>query len=311
MMPVNRSVRAMDADVTNQYWITLYWVITTMTTIGFGDIKPQTQYEIWTCILCQIIGAAAFGFIVGNMTNIAQLLNGRKEKITGEINELNLLLRHFKAPRDLQRHATKLVRHQFHMPVKLIKRDIIDRVPTWIAVDIAKEAFRNVLHRCKLFGQASDHVLDKLYLRLQPVTLVPGEYLFRARDRSRAIIFVLNGTVHMIDNDPSARQILRTRSASWYSGATSPQNVSQDDVVSSVLSGGFVGENSLICGLDFFKYSARAQRTCNLLYLPASDIKQAFEDSRQDLTKIRMRCQLRQSRFQCLIKLTRILRHVF
>jgi len=311
MMPVNRSVRAMDADVTNQYWITLYWVITTMTTIGFGDIKPQTQYEIWTCILCQIIGAAAFGFIVGNMTNIAQLLNGRKEKLTGEIDELNLLLRHFKAPRDLQRHATKLVRHQFHKPVKLIKRDIIDRVPTWIAVDIAKEAFRNVLHRCKLFGQASDHVLDKLYLRLQPVTLVPGEYLFRARDRSRALIFVLNGTVHIVDNDPSAKsaeRTLRRQRTSWYAGATSPQNAAKDDVVSSILSGGFLGENSLICGLDFFEYSARAQRTCDLLYLPARDIIQAFEDS-QDLAKIRVRCQLRQSRFLCLIKLTRILRH--
>ena len=309
MMPGNRSVRAMDADVTNQYWITLYWVITTMATIGFGDIKPQTQYEIWTCILCQIIGAAAFGFIVGNMTNIAQLLNGRKEKLTGEIDELTVLLRHFKVPRDLQRHATKLVRHQFHKPVKLIKRDIIDKVPTWIAVDIAKEAFRNILHRSCLFAHAPTHIVDFLYLHLEPLTLVPGEYLFRTGDRSSAIIFILNGTVHLIDDLHSEN---KKQSALLYPRRQSSRNELDHSrtVMSSILAGGFVGENSIARELDFFNCSARASNTCDLLYLRANAVSRAFASNAIDMAKLRFKCNLRYKRFMCLMALTRKVREM-
>ena len=309
MMPGNRSMRAIDASIANQYWITLYWVVTTMATIGFGDIKPQTQYEIWTCILCQIIGAAAFGFIVGNMTNIAQLLNGRKERLTGEIDELNVLLRHFKAPRDLQRHATKLVRHQFHKPIKLIKRDLIDRVPIWIAVDIAKEAFRSILHRSSLFAHLASHTLDRLYLRLQPLTFVPGEYLFRAGDRATAIMFILNGTVHIIDTlqlkNRSIPPALKQRSAS-----TLENSDGNDCVVSSVLAGGYLGENSLAYELELFQFSARASNTCDVLYLLSSDISRSFSDQSEDLVKLRLKCQMRYRRFMCLIMLTRKLQEV-
>jgi hypothetical protein len=49
-------------------WV-LYWTITTMTTIGYGDLTPQTGFEAIMTIGVQLVGASVFGehVYVGSM----------------------------------------------------------------------------------------------------------------------------------------------------------------------------------------------------------------------------------------------------
>ena len=49
---------------TTQYIYSLYWAITTIVTVGYGDITPQNEYEILVTICIEVVGAAVFGYII-------------------------------------------------------------------------------------------------------------------------------------------------------------------------------------------------------------------------------------------------------
>lgn len=47
-----------------------YFVMTTLTTVGYGDLTPKTEFEKVIGILIMIIGIAFFSYIMGNFGDV-------------------------------------------------------------------------------------------------------------------------------------------------------------------------------------------------------------------------------------------------
>ena len=57
-------------DENGIYAISFYWCITTITTVGYGDISATNTTEMWFCSLMMIIGVVSFSFANGTLTSI-------------------------------------------------------------------------------------------------------------------------------------------------------------------------------------------------------------------------------------------------
>lgn len=48
----------------------IYWTITTITTVGYGDINGNNTFEMLFCCLIMIFGVVGFSFVTGSMSSI-------------------------------------------------------------------------------------------------------------------------------------------------------------------------------------------------------------------------------------------------
>jgi hypothetical protein len=53
-----------DAEWPIKYIYSMYWSITTIVTVGYGDITPQNEYEVIVTIFTELIGCAVFGYLL-------------------------------------------------------------------------------------------------------------------------------------------------------------------------------------------------------------------------------------------------------
>jgi CRP-like cAMP-binding protein/voltage-gated potassium channel Kch len=67
-------------DTSVLYTNSLYWAVTTMATVGYGDINTQSDTERAFCILVMFLGATTFGFMLGmvSLTAAESDVNGKE-----------------------------------------------------------------------------------------------------------------------------------------------------------------------------------------------------------------------------------------
>lgn len=53
-----------------KYLTSFYWTVTTITTVGYGDVSIITNTEKICCIFLMVFGVVSFGLLSGSLTNI-------------------------------------------------------------------------------------------------------------------------------------------------------------------------------------------------------------------------------------------------
>lgn len=196
-------IRGEDAalDSMSNYILALYWSVTTLTTVGYGDVVPETNPEIIYTMVVLILGVGLYGYVIGNIASILSKVEPARAQYLENIDQLHALLSYRKIPNSLQRKIRNYYTYRWQKRLGYDEATFLEGLPVHLQTEVALHLKKEVVDKIPLFNDTSDKLIREIALELQPMILTPGDYLFKAGDIGSEMFFVITGELEVLSPD--------------------------------------------------------------------------------------------------------------
>ena len=182
------------------YTSSLYWAVTSMTTIGYGDIVGQSHTETAVAVVCMLIGAAVYSYVVGGVSNVVHSMDPLATKYLQRVDQVNTYMSENNFPRALRervreyfsqsRALSRIDAHRAvlaHMSPALRNQCIAAVNLRWVrSVSFFKRAARDCERRA---------FLTELAMAVEARAFAKGEILVARGSPADSMIIVQQGVV--------------------------------------------------------------------------------------------------------------------
>lgn len=192
-------------DRLNTYLQAFYWTITTLTTIGYGDISPDlaVKSQLLFTIIVQLLGAGMYGFIIGNISNLIANMDVAKSTHKEKVERINTFLKYKSIPPPLQRRVNNYYDYLWDSRRGYNESHVIEELPLSLKTQITIQMNRDLIKKVPLFEGASESFIKEVILNLEPVIYTPGDYIMVAGEMGYDMYFISSGKVQVLSADES------------------------------------------------------------------------------------------------------------
>lgn len=192
---------AAPSDMPSQYIRALYWCITTLATVGYGDVIPKTNAQTVYAMVVMLLGVGVYGYVIGNVTSLLANIDLAKSHYLETMERLGAFMRYRNIPPVLQRRLRDYYAYLWANRMGYDEANVLAELPDSLRTEVALFLRRDFIEHAPLFRGASHELVREIALELRPVVFTPGDYLVRAGEYGRHMYFLSRGTVEIIAPD--------------------------------------------------------------------------------------------------------------
>ncbi|XP_021777996.1 potassium voltage-gated channel subfamily H member 3 isoform X4 [Papio anubis] len=179
------------------YITSLYFALSSLTSVGFGNVSANTDTEKIFSICTMLIGALMHAVVFGNVTAIIQRMYARRFLYHSRTRDLRDYIRIHRIPKPLKQRMLEYFQATWAVNNGIDTTELLQSLPDELRADIAMHLHKEVL-QLPLFEAASRGCLRALSLALRPAFCTPGEYLIHQGDALQALYFVCSGSMEVL-----------------------------------------------------------------------------------------------------------------
>ncbi|TRY54495.1 hypothetical protein DNTS_009209, partial [Danionella cerebrum] len=183
------------------YITSLYFTMTSLTSIGFGNIAPTTDGEKIFAVAMMMIGSLLYATIFGNVTNIFQQMYANTNRYHEMLNSVRDFLKLYQVPKGLSERVMDYIVSTWSMSRGIDTDKVLQICPKDMRADICVHLNRKVFKEHPAFRLASDGCLRALAMEFQMVHSAPGDLIFHAGESVDSLCFVVSGSLEVIQDD--------------------------------------------------------------------------------------------------------------
>ncbi|KAM6581006.1 hypothetical protein CsatA_004780 [Cannabis sativa] len=244
-----------------RYISALYWSITTMTTVGYGDLHAVNTMEMVFIIFYMLFNLGLTAYLIGNMTNLVVEGTRRTMEFRNSIEAASNFVSRNRLPPRLKDQILAYMCLRFKAE-SLNQQQLLEQLPKSICKSICQQLFLPTVARNYLFKNVSKEILLLLVAKMKAEYIPPREDVMMQNEAPDDVYIVVSGEVEIIDCETD-----------------------KERVVGTLLSGDSFGEVGALCCRPQ-GYTYRTKTLSQLLRLKTAALIEAMQTKKDDNIQI-------------------------
>ncbi|KAM3216182.1 potassium channel AKT1 isoform X1 [Capsicum annuum] len=237
---------SMDDFLNQSLWIryitSIYWSITTLTTVGYGDLHPENTREMIFDIFYMLFNLGLTAYLIGNMTNLVVHGTSRTRKFRDTIQAASSFAQRNQLPARLQDQMLAHLCLKFRTDSEgLQQQETLESLPKAIRSSVSHFLFYSLVDKVYLFRGVSNDLLFQLVSEMKAEYFPPKEDVILQNEAPTDFYILVTGAVDLV--------VLKN---------------GVEQVVGEVRTGDLCGEIGVLCYRPQL-FTVRTKRLCQLL----------------------------------------------
>jgi len=187
-------------DNPTKYFTSLYWVVETLTTVGYGETTPLNNVQRVYAMVLMLAGVGMYGFIIGNVANLLSKRNPARTQFFNNLEQLKVFVNYRNIPISLQKRISDYYAYIWKKKLGFDESVFLSSLPQGLQNEVSVHLKREILEKIPLFEGVSDEFLRDVSFHMRPIVCVPEECIFKENDIGNEMYFVIRGKLKVISN---------------------------------------------------------------------------------------------------------------
>ncbi|XP_030552895.2 potassium channel AKT1-like isoform X2 [Rhodamnia argentea] len=182
-----------------RYVTSLYWSITTLTTVGYGDLHPVNVREMLFDIFYMLFNLGLTAYLIGNMTNLVVHGTSRTRKFRDTIHAASSFAQRNQLPPRLQDQMLAHLCLKFRTDSEgLQQQETLDSLPKAIQSSILHYLFYSIVDKAYLFRGISNDLLFQLVSEMKAEYFPPKEDVILQNEAPTDLYILVTGAADLL-----------------------------------------------------------------------------------------------------------------
>jgi len=260
-----------DQPKERRYLAALYWAMTTLTTVGYGDVLPTSDKERLYSMFAMIVGGSFYGYIIGSMTSVITDMDVDARAFNDRMEMLDAWLEfHEQIPTLLKRRIRRHFRRQLREKTSVDDAMIIKDLSPELRADASSFVIHVEVRRNPVFRDLPNSALGSLVEVLVLASSKRGECMVSAGDPGIAMYILASGNARFSQGHP------------WIppeaEGTPTSKDNSRLKTMTKLIEGDSFGEEIIFTLEETYRYTVVASTLVSMYTVSEDSFKARFRN---------------------------------
>lgn len=183
-----------------KYLCAVYWAVTTLSTIGYGDITPQNDLERMLAIIWMIFGVGFFSYTVGSLSSLISQIDSRESILTQRLYMITEFAAETGINTELKTSLKNAIKYNSYKTGMswADKMHLFEELPKNLRFKVALSMYHGAAQSICFFQDKDPSFAVYLMPFLKPHQINGEEVIYREGQYADEMFFLLKGRVNLV-----------------------------------------------------------------------------------------------------------------